>query len=234
MVRALGSIVCVGFLALAAYGFSDTAADASQKSAADSLYRKLDGIDSKLDRILGELTTDNRGTNVKKETRNWGKGLSIGAKLSFQRPALEVGYTLKGKRGGAFGVFLGYEQYLIDLSGNNVDPIPSYFYMKLIAGTPILVNFLSIQGLIIPTYYLGDEFGGGRNTSFGCGVGGQFAFWPAQQVCLTLGSKAQISNRKAKTWDKTALTGPWTMYEVGTFGVTVFLHDPMAVRAGKK
>ena len=201
-----------------AFGLPALHDSTSQLATIDSLQNKIDKINTKVDKIIEEIEAHQSPMLLNTKTDNWGKGWSVGANFYYPVPEIELGYTLEGKKNISIGAYLGYGHKLFDQESG-----PGSLYLKLLLGTPIFFNTVSIQAFINPSYYLDKDFGGGTNSTFGTGIGGQLAFWLAPQGCITLGSKAQISNRTAQTWDKTALIGRWTMYRVGTLGITFFI-----------
>ena len=214
-----GAIFLLGVLLFtSAFGLPALRDSTSQQSTIDSLNNKIDRINTKVDRLIEEIETHQSPMLLDAKTDNWGIGWSVGAKFYYPAPEIELGYTLEGKKNISIGAYLGYGHKLFDQKND-----PSLLYLKLLFGTPIFFNTVSIQAFISPSYYLDKDFGGGTNSHIGIGIGGQLVFWLAPQGCITLGTKAQISNRTAKTWDNTALLGGWTMYRVGTLGITFFI-----------
>ena len=201
-----------------AFGLPARHDSTSQQSIIDSPNNKIDRINTKVDKIIEEIETHQSPMLLDAKTDNWGIGWSVGANFYYPVPDIELGYTLEGKKNISIGAYLGYGHKLFDQKND-----PSLLYLKLLFGTPIFFNMVSIQAFINPSYYLDKDFGGGTNSPFGIGIGGQLVFWLAPQGCITLGTKAQISNRTAKTWDNTALLGGWTMYRVGSLGITFFI-----------
>jgi hypothetical protein len=216
-IRAL--LLLGGLLSSSAFGLPGRHDSTSQPATTDSLKNKIDQINTKVDRIIEALETHQSPMLLNTKTDDWGNGWSVGANFYYPVPEIELGYTLEHKNNISLGAYLGCGLKLF-----NQERDPGSLYVKLLLGTPIFFNSVSIQAFIIPSYYLGENFGGGTNSRYGTGIGGQLVFWLAPQGCITLGSKAQISNRTAKTWDNTALLGPWTMYRVGTLGITFFMN----------
>jgi len=202
-----------------AFGLPALHDSTSQLATIDSLKNKIDQINTKVDKIIEEIENHQSPMLLNTKTDNWGKGWSVGANFYYPVPEIEFGYTLEEKKNISIGAYLGYGLKLFDQKSD-----PGLLYLKLLFGTPIFFNTISIQAFIIPSYYLNKDFGGGTNSTFGTGIGGQLVFWLAPQGCITLGTKAQISNRTAKTWDNTALLGGWTMYRIGTLGITFFIQ----------
>jgi hypothetical protein len=209
----------VGLLFTSAFGLPTLHDSTSQLATIDSLKNKIDQINTKVDKIIEEIETHQSPMLLNTKTDNWGKGWSVGANFYYPVPEIEFGYTLEEKKNISIGAYLGYGLKLFDQNSD-----PGLLYLKLLFGTPIFFNTVSIQAFISPSYYLTKDFGGGTNSTFGTGIGGQLVFWLAPQGCITLGTKAQISNRTAKTWDNTALLGGWTMYRIGTLGITFFIQ----------
>jgi hypothetical protein len=216
--KTIAIFLLVVLLFTSAFGLPALHDSTSQQSTIDSLKNKIDRINTKVDKIIEEIETHQSPMLLNTKTDNWGIGWSVGANFYYPVPEIELGYTLEGKKNISIGAYLGYGHKLFDQRSD-----PGLLYLKLIFGTPIFFNTVSIQAFISPSYYLDKDFGGGTNSTFGTGIGGQLVFWLAPQGCITLGSKAQISNRTAKTWDNTALLGGWTMYRVGTLGITIFI-----------
>ena len=212
-------ILLGGMLFTSAYGFPALRDSTSQQAIIDSLNNKIEKINSKVDKIIDELKTHQSTMVLKTKTDTWGKGWSVGANFYYPVPEIELGYTINGLKSISYGACVGYGRTLFS---QKIDP--GSVYLKLLLRTPLYFNIVCFQAFIIPSYYLDKDFGGGSNSPFGTGIGGQLAFWLAPQACITIGSKAQISNRTAQGRDYTALLGPWTMYRVGTLGVNFFIQ----------
>jgi hypothetical protein len=113
----------------------------------------------------------------------WGKGLTLAATKSEQRITCDAGYTFLTPKSYRLGIAGGFDGIL-----GADDDFPYFdFYGKVTCGTPVLINFISINGYFRTHFYPKDAQRNGFHTAGGLSLGAELEFWFRPTFCYTFG-----------------------------------------------
>lgn len=113
----------------------------------------------------------------------WGRGLTFGIVKSEPRISFDAGYTFSTAKSFRMSIAAGFDA---ELGASTV--LPDYgFYGKVNYGTPVFVNFISINGYARTLFYPKDAQEAGHEARGGYGAGADLEFWLAPSWCYTCG-----------------------------------------------
>jgi hypothetical protein len=146
-----------------------------------ALSLRLDSLEAQLEHLQIQVVESDPFKSAK--YLKWGNGLTFTISKSVQRITTDIGYTLLTPKAFRMGIAMGYDG---EFGTNSNLPVHS-FYGKVTYGSPIFINFISINSYFRTLYYPKKSFTDDMQTSGGIGAGAEFEFWFMPSWCYTFG-----------------------------------------------
>jgi hypothetical protein len=193
-----------GFMVFVMIGILLSTLSADEGST--QLQERIDVIEAKLEKIEDEQIRNNPFANG--ETADWGSGCFLSSKTGTTNSwNIELGYMFNVK-GNALGLLskeyiskknsyrLGFsggvqwfdKEIIYDDNSSFYSSSGYGFYGKFIAGSPILLNFMSFSGHIKAMHTIPDNNSQNiEDSRMVYGFGNDVEFWLTKNSCVTLG-----------------------------------------------
>jgi hypothetical protein len=157
-----------------------------------ALSLRLDSLEAQLEHLQIQVVESDPFKSAK--YLKWGNGLTFTISKSEPRIATDIGYTFVTSKSFRLGAAIGFDGEL----GAAVN-LPAYgFYGKVTYGTPIFINFISINSYFRTLYYPEKAITDGMQSSGGIGAGAEFEFWFMPSWCYTFGGSVTAIRSKYK------------------------------------
>ncbi len=155
-----------------------------------TLSLRIDSLETRLEHLQIQVAE----SDPLKSARylKWGSGLTFTISKSEPRIATDVGYTFLTPKSLRMGIAMGLDAKL----GSAVQ-FPDYgFYGKVSCGTPVFINFISINSYFRTLYYPEKVIINDIQSSGGIGAGAEFEFWFMPSWCYTFGGSISMMRSK--------------------------------------
>lgn len=146
-----------------------------------NLNLRIDSLEARIENLQIQIVESDPFKSAK--YLHWGKGLMFTVNKSEKRISTDAGYIFLTPKLFRMGISAGFDgQFGVASS------LPEYsFYGKVTYGTPVLINFISIncytRALFYPKPALTEE----NQTTGGLSAGAEIEFWFTQSWCYTFG-----------------------------------------------
>jgi hypothetical protein len=156
----------------------------------DNLNLRIDSLEARLENMQIQLVETNPFKSGK--YLRWGKGPMIAIAKSEQRISFDAGYTFLTPNAFRMGMALGFDGEL----GVECE-LPHYgFYGKMTYGTPVFVNFISLNTNARVLFYPDGALSNNRQTTGAIGAGAELEFWLTPACCYTIGGSMTIMRKR--------------------------------------
>lgn len=185
------NFLTLSFLILSSLVYSQTSTNDQEPVSVDSskncceqittLSHRIDSIETRLEHLQIQVVESDPFKSAK--YLKWGSGLTFTISKSVPRISSDIGYTFITPKSFRAGIAFGFDGELGSLA-----ELPAYgFYGKVTAGTPVLINFLSINSYFRTLYYPKTAYTEGSQNSGGICAGAELEFWFMPSWCYTFG-----------------------------------------------
>jgi hypothetical protein len=174
------------------YGQEPAPVDSSKNcyELAKTLSLRIDSLEARLENLQIQVVESDPLMSAK--YLRWGKGLTFSFSMSAPRLSTEIGYTILTPKSFRMEIAGGF-----DLATGPESELPGYsFYGKVNCGTPVFINFISMNSYFRTIYFPKKAIIDTLQNSGGIGAGAEFEFWFMPSFCYTFGGSVTIlSNR---------------------------------------
>jgi hypothetical protein len=157
-----------------------------------ALSRRIDSLEARLEGQQIQIVESNpfkSGSYLK-----WGKGWTLAATKSEQRMTLDIGYTFLTPKSFRIGMFLGHDAQM----GADCELPYAAFYGKTTIGTPVFINFISVNGYFRALYYPKFAQKYCFQTAGGLSAGAELEFWLRPTLCYTFGGSITTMRERTR------------------------------------
>lgn len=227
-------IVILTLLTSSTYAFKETNDTTSTDSEIENLKAKVDSLEIALEKFNIEMLE--RNPIISGKYISWGKGLTF--TVEYPIASIDIGYTFKIFRGTTrLGISTGYNyRHGIDEEKTGLSGMSKHFaHLKLMAGTPVFFNLMSISAGVSQLYALDDHSISDEKSILTCTkLNFDFEFWIQPELMLFFGLNTFLYDLIAE--NDTDLNYDIGDYNSDTFkvGVRYYLGSRKEKRRSKK
>lgn len=146
-----------------------------------NLNLRIDSLEARIENMQIQIIESDPFKSAK--YLHWGNGLMISINKSEQRISTDAGYLFLTPKLFRMGIVAGF-----DGEFGTTSPLPSYgFYGKVTYGTPVFINFISINGFTRALFYPKRALNEEKQTTGGLSAGAELEFWFTPFWCYTFG-----------------------------------------------
>jgi hypothetical protein len=147
----------------------------------DNLNLRIDSLEASLEKLQIQVIESDPLKSAK--YLHWGNGLMFAITKSEQRISTDAGYTFVTPKSFRMGIAAGFEGEM-----GAVSTLPAYsFFGKVTYGTPIFINFISINTYARALFYPKGALTENVQATGGLSAGAEFEFWFSPSWCYTFG-----------------------------------------------
>ncbi len=185
------------------------------------LKARIDSLEIALEKFNIEMLE--RNPIISGKYLSWGKGLTF--TIEYPIASFDVGYTFKIIKGTTrLGVSTGYNyRHGIDEEKNNLSGMSKHFaHLKLMAGTPVFFNLMSVSAGVSQLYALDENDINDEKSILTCTkFNFDFEFWIQPELMLFLGLNTYLYDLITENDDNTLWGDNLKNYNSDTFKVGI-------------
>ncbi len=175
-----------------AFGFSESKDSLTLEQRVAQLERKVDSLQVALAKYA--IKKDNDAQLTSDKFMNWGRGITAQIHANGKAWGMEAGYTFVTKKFFRMGLLYGGE-----ITFNDTTFPRGAFYGKTVVGTPVFLNFMSIEAYFkMLVYPEGSCFNSNipEHTRGGGAAGVDFGFWITPHMAVLAGAVQNFGKKQ--------------------------------------
>lgn len=228
-------ILLLILLASSSEAFKEANDSLKSDSELTELKARIDSLEIALEKFNIEMLE--RNPIISGKYLSWGKGLTF--TLEYPIASIDIGYTFKIFRGTTrLGVSTGYNyRHGIDEEKNSLSGMSKHFaHLKLMAGTPVFFNLMSVSAGVSQLYALDDNDIDDEKSILTCTkLNFDFEFWIQPELMLFLGLNTYLYDLITESNENTLWSDNIKEYNSDTFkvGIRYYLGSRNEKRSDK-